>query len=103
MYEPARLLIDELLSVARERGLSQARLAEAAGLTPVGLSKAKRRGDLRVSSLVALARELELDLALVPRRRQGAAAAIRAGTFFDDDSGQGKNRDTGSRSKKIGR
>ena len=78
-------LLDQLLAGAHARGMSQARLAEAAGLTPVGLSKAKRRGDLRASSLAALAQQLDLELALIPRRKEGAAAAIKAGTFFNPD------------------
>ena len=101
MTKPVRQLIDQLLSVAGKRGLSRAQLAAAAGLTPVGLSKAKSRGDLRVSSLVALARELDLELALIPRRKQGAAAAIKAGTFFGTDSDPGAERDTGPQSKQT--
>ncbi|MEZ5540859.1 MAG: hypothetical protein R3F42_02330 [Pseudomonadota bacterium] len=76
-------LIKQLVAVARTRGLSQARLAEMAGMTAVGLSKAKRRGDIRASTLEALAAQLDLELALVPRRaREKATAAIKSGTFF---------------------
>ena len=78
-------LLDQLLTAAHARGMSQAQLAEAAGLTPVGLSKAKGRGDMRASSLAALAQQLDLELALIPRRKEGAAAAIKAGTFFSPD------------------
>jgi len=76
-------LINQLVATARARGLSQAKLAELAGLTAVGLSKAKRRGDIRASTLEALAAQLDLELALVPRRsREKAAEAIKAGAFF---------------------
>jgi transcriptional regulator with XRE-family HTH domain len=76
-------LINQLVAAARARGLSQARLAEMAGLTAVGLSKAKRRGDIRASTLEELAAQLDLELALVPRRsRAKAAEAIKAGAFF---------------------
>jgi transcriptional regulator with XRE-family HTH domain len=83
MSEQIKVLINQLVSAARARGLSQARLAELAGLTPVGLSKAKHRGDIRASTLAELAAQLDLELALVPRRsREKAAAAIKTGTFF---------------------
>jgi transcriptional regulator with XRE-family HTH domain len=82
MSKPIQALLEQLLTAARTRGMSQAQLAEAAGLTPVGLSKAKGRGDLRASSLAALAQQLDLELALIPQRRTDVAAAIKAGTFF---------------------
>jgi len=76
-------LISQLLSAAKARGLSQAQLAEMSGMTPVGLSKAKRRGDLRASTLEKLAAQLDLELALIPRRsREKAAEAIKSGVFF---------------------
>ncbi|MGB5540430.1 MAG: hypothetical protein WBO37_10105 [Gammaproteobacteria bacterium] len=83
MSEHIKTLINQLVAAARTRGLSQARLAELAGLTAVGLSKAKRRGDIRASSLEELAAQLDLEVALVPRRsRERAAEAIKAGAFF---------------------
>jgi transcriptional regulator with XRE-family HTH domain len=85
MSESIKKLIGQLLGTAHARGMSQGQLAEAAGLTPVGLSKAKGRGDLRASTLAALAQQLDLELALIPRRKEGAAAAIKAGTFFNPD------------------
>ena len=63
--------------------MSQAQLAELAGLTAVGLSKAKSRGDIRASNLEKMAAQFDLELALVPRRsKEKAAGAIKAGTFF---------------------
>lgn len=83
MSEAIKTLIHQLILTARARGLSQARLAERAGLTPVGLSKAKHRGDLRASTLAALGAQLDLELAFIPSRsREKAAEAIKAGTFF---------------------
>ena len=77
------MLIHQLVSAARARGLSQAKLAEMAGLTAVGLSKAKHRGDIRASTLEELAAQLDLELVLLPRRsREKAAAAIKSGAFF---------------------
>ncbi|MGB5474337.1 MAG: hypothetical protein WBQ78_12795 [Gammaproteobacteria bacterium] len=83
MSEQIKTLINQLVAAARTRGLTQARLAELAGLTAVGLSKAKRRGDIRASTLEELAAQLDLELALVPRRsKEKAAEAIKAGAFF---------------------
>jgi transcriptional regulator with XRE-family HTH domain len=76
-------LLNQIVAAAKARGLSQARLAKMAGMTAVGLSKAKRRGDIRASTLEELARQLDLELTLVPRRsKENAAEAIKAGTFF---------------------
>ena len=83
MPESIKTLINQLILAARARGLSQAQLAERAGLTPVGLSKAKHRGDIRASTLAALGAQLDLELMFIPRRsREKAAEAIKAGTFF---------------------
>ena len=83
MSRHIKALINQLVSAAKRRGLTQAQLAEMAGLTAVGLSKAKTRGDIRASSLEALGAQLDLELAFVPRRsRERAAEAIKSGTFF---------------------
>ena len=83
MSEQIKTLINQLISTAKARGLSQAELAQRAGLTAVGLSKAKHRGDIRTSSLAALADALGLELVLVPRlSRDKVIRAIKAGTFF---------------------
>lgn len=83
MSDAIQALIGHLVTLARRRGLTQGELAERAGLTAVGLSKAKHRGDIRASSLAALAEQLDLQLVLVPKHtREQAAAAIRSGTLF---------------------
>jgi transcriptional regulator with XRE-family HTH domain len=83
MSEHIKVLINQLISIAKARGQSQAKLAEMAGLTAVGLSKAKRRGDIRASTLEELAAQLDLELALIPRRsREKATEAIKSGAFF---------------------
>lgn len=83
MSETIKALINEIIVTARHRGMTQAQLAERAGLSAVGLSKAKHRGDIRASTLEELARQLDLQLALVPRRsKEHAASAIKAGAFF---------------------
>ena len=83
MSKHIQSLINQLIETARAGGLSQAQLAELAGLSAVGLSKAKHRGDVRASTLEELAAQLDMELALVPRRsKQRAARAIKAGAFF---------------------
>jgi len=83
MSKQIQSLIQQLIEAAKAEGISQAQLAERAGLTAVGLSKAKTRGDLRASTLAELASQLDLELTLVPRRTPTQAAeAIKAGTFF---------------------
>lgn len=83
MSRRIKILLNKVITVAKARGLSQAQLAEMAGLTPVGLSKAKRRGDIRASTLEKLGAQLDLELVFVPRRsREKAAEAIKSGTFF---------------------
>lgn len=94
MSDAIKALINQIIVTARHRGLTQAQLAERAGLTPVGLSKAKHRGDLRASTLEELGNQLDLELALVPRRSsEQAANAIKAGTFFGLSGETGKTGD----------
>ena len=82
-------LLEDLVRIARSRGLTQAELARRAGLTPVGLSKAVHRGDIRASSLARLAGVLDLKLALAPAgARREAADAIRSGRFFGLKGGE---------------
>ncbi len=76
-------LLDQIIDAAKTHGMTQAELAEKAGISPVGLSKARHRGDLRASTLARLAAAVDLELTLTPaRRRQRATEAIRAGNFF---------------------
>lgn len=89
-----RTLINQLVSTAKTRGLPQAKLAEMAGMTAVGLSKAKGRGDIRASTLAELGAQLDLELVFIPRRsREKATAAIKSGAFFRTaDAGGSDNR-----------
>jgi len=83
MSKSIQTLLEQLIDTARRNGLSQAQLAELAGLSAVGLSKAKHRGDIRASTLAELADQLNLELILVPRSSTPRAAeAIKAGTFL---------------------
>ncbi len=76
--------LENLLAQAKAQGLSQKELAARAGISEVGLSQAKARGDLRVSTLEALANALDMTIEFKPRRSHDAAiTAIREGRFFD--------------------
>lgn len=92
MSKHIKTLIEQVISQAKRRGLSQGQLAEKAGLSAVGLSKAKRRGDIRASMLEELGNQLDLELAFVPRRsREKAVEAIKSGAFFrPSDNSEGK-------------
>lgn len=76
-----------LRKARKAKGLSQRELGKKAGVPQGHISKIENGAvDLRVSSLVALARTLDLELALVPRKvvpalkslvRSSAAYALR--------------------------
>ena len=86
-------LLTRLVQQAEEVGLKQGVLAEQAGLTPQGLSKAKARGDLRVSTLEALGRQLGLELTWRPVQRENdASGRVRSGRLFQFG---GKKQDKG--------
>ena len=93
MPTPVQSLLGTIIAAAKSRGMTQAALARAAAMSPVGLSKAKGRGDIRASHLAALAEQVGLELTLTPRRsREKAVAAIRAGRFFaDGNDGPGED------------
>ena len=83
MSKRIKALLNQVITAAKARGMSQAQLAEMAGLTAVGLSKAKGRGDIRASTLEQLGNQLDLELVFVARRsRERATEAIKAGAFF---------------------
>jgi len=85
MSELVTTLLNELITEAKKLGITQAGLAEMAGLTAVGLSKAKSRGDIRVSTLEKLAEQLDLEIALVPKAsKDKAVKAIKQGALFRD-------------------
>lgn len=74
-------LLQQILAVAKEQGLTQLILSQRAGITPEALSRAKQGGDMRVSTLNELAHVVGLKLSLAadaPLREK-----IDSGTLFE--------------------
>ena len=64
----------------RTKGLSQRELSTKSGVPQGHISKIENGGvDLRLSSLVAIARVLDLELVLIPRKHLAAVNAIVGG------------------------
>ncbi len=74
-----------LRGARRRKGLSQRALSAKSGVPQSHISKIEKGGvDLRVSSLIALARVLDLELALVPKKSLPAIQSIvRRSTHSD--------------------
>lgn len=70
--------IAKALKAAREsKGLSQRALSEASGVLQARISKIENgAADFRVSTLVALARVLDLELTLIPRKAVSAVQSV---------------------------
>lgn len=82
--------------------LSQARLGELAGVPQSHISKIENGGvDLRVSSLVELARVLDLELTLVPRKAVSAVNAIVRSTERSSSFGRGQTSATIKELKRL--
>ena len=81
--------IAQQLKKSRENmGLSQRELSTRAGVPQSHISKIESGNvDLRLSSLVAIARALELELALIPRKYVSAVNSI-VGSADSETSGQ---------------
>jgi DNA-binding phage protein len=74
-------LLSRIIAVGRQKGLRQQDIARRARLQPESLSRAKKSGDMYVSSLDELARVVGLRLTLVPD--QPLIEKIDAGTLFE--------------------
>jgi len=59
-------LLQQILALGKEQGLTQITLAQRAGIKPEALSRAKKGEDMRLSTLIALAQVVGLKLSLVP-------------------------------------
>jgi len=57
-------LLSQILELAKKKGLKQKELAARAGLSAESLSRAKKAGDMHLSSLESLAKIVGLKLSL---------------------------------------
>ena len=74
----------ELRKAREAKGLSQRELGKKAGVPQGHISKIENGAvDLRLSSLVALARTLDLELALVPRKVVPALKSLARSSVAD--------------------
>ena len=73
-------IVEELKTAREAQGLSQRKLSQLVGIPQGHISKIESGNvDLRVSSLIQLARALGLELTLVPRKALPAVNAIARG------------------------
>lgn len=87
--------IAQTLRTAREsRGLSQRELSKRTGVPQSHISRIENGTvDLRLSSLIALARVLDLEVALVPRNSMGAVQSIVRSVDKPADTGRSAARE----------
>jgi len=77
MNYAAQEIVKALKTARESTGLSQRALAEKAGVLQTQISKIENGAtDFRLSTLVALARALELEVALVPRKVVSAVQSV---------------------------
>ncbi len=62
-------LLQQVLEASDALGIDQTRLATQAGLQPETISRAKKRGDIKLSTLVRLAAVVGLEVALQPSNK----------------------------------
>lgn len=79
-------LIQSLQTARKKKGLTQRQLAQAVGLPQGHISRIENgKTDIRLSTLIEMARVLDQELLLVPRQLEGAARALISG---EDESSQ---------------
>lgn len=90
MSYPTEYIASTLKTARENKGLSQRELGARSGVPQGHISKIENGAvDLRVSSLVALARILDLELTLVPRKSLSAVRSImRSGTGSPPQDGK---------------
>jgi transcriptional regulator with XRE-family HTH domain len=87
-------LIAEQIKAAREgKGLSQRALAERVGIPQGHISRIENANvDLQASSLIQIARALDLELMLIPRNALPAIEALRRRRPIDETPAASRNR-----------
>lgn len=74
-------LLNEIIELSKRKGMKQKELATRAGLSPESLSRAKKSGDMHLSSLVSLAEIVGLKLQLTSDNP--VIDKISSGSLFD--------------------
>lgn len=75
------LLLSQIIELARRKGLKQKDLAERAGISAETLSRAKKAGDMHLSSLSKLASIVGLKLCFCPD--EPMMDKINSGSLFE--------------------
>ena len=73
-------LLTQLVQIGKERGYTQAELAESVGMHPVALSRAVVSGKCKLSTVESVATFLKMRLVLVPDN--ALAEGITKGNLF---------------------
>lgn len=73
-------IIEEIKNARKAKGLSQTRFGELIGVPQSHISKIEKGGvDIKLSSLIQIARALDLEVKLVPKRALPAVESVVAG------------------------
>lgn len=73
-------ILNELVAHAKAQGINQAELAERAGVHPTSLSRALKSGQCQLSTVVAVAKVLQMRLVAVPDN--SLAEGLAKGNLF---------------------
>jgi len=74
-------LVLEIVSTGKRKGMTQKDIARVARMDEVSLSRAKRADDIRLSSLIAMAKSVGLKVTLVSD--SSLAEKVRRGELFE--------------------
>lgn len=102
MSHSTQYIADQLRSGRESKGLTQRELGELSGVPQGQISRIERGAvDLRLSSLVQLARALELELLLVPRAAETAVSAVIRSSTRSSRRKEPAGRDTARELKRL--
>jgi transcriptional regulator with XRE-family HTH domain len=80
MNDSIQEIAAQIREARKKKGLSQRALSAKIGITQSHISKIEQGGvDLQTSTLIEIARTLELEVVLIPRERLSAFEALRRG------------------------
>ena len=76
------ILLDQIISTGKAKGLNQKVLAKKAQINVSSISRAKKNNDIKFSTLQSLAQSVGLTLTLLPD--SSIAEDVIKGSLFDD-------------------